>query len=154
MWPWMQQPCRAQRCQAKQGRNEQDTESGTKPAVKIQNQRHYQRSDRRASLIKRFVQSENPASTDRFASIRKHRLNRWFADTATDAFRYDETRCNRPLAGKRERGHGEHVNGIPRERERPMPMRFVREISGDRAQPISQQLAEPRDKSDNDGARA
>src|SRR5947209_5284467 len=147
MWPWMEQPGRAQDCQAKQGRNEQHTESGPKPAVKIKNQRHYQRSDRRPSLIKRFVQSENPASADRFASIRKHCLNRRFADTSTNAFHHDETRCDWPLAGKRERGNREHVDAIPRERERPMPMRLVREISGDRAQPVSQQLAETRDKS-------
>ena len=65
----MKQPRCDQNREAKQSRNEQYTESGPKPAVKIKNQRHQQRSDRCAGLIERFVQTEDPSGTNRFSGV-------------------------------------------------------------------------------------
>src|SRR5436309_16125103 len=93
VWSWMQQPCRDQDREAKQSRNEQHTESSSKAAIKIKNQRHEQWTYRRAGLIERFVQSKNPSGTDRFAGVRKHGFHSRLADGSPVPFCQVQIRC-------------------------------------------------------------
>ena len=150
----MQQPCRDQNREANQRWNEQHTESGPKTSVIIKNQRHEQRTDRRAGLIERFVQAEYPSGANRFTGVRKHCFHSRLADTSPGPLCYHECGSEWPSRCKCKGGNREHVNGVPHERERPMPMRFVREITRDRAQPVAHQLAQTCDKADDRRARA
>src|SRR5204863_4209832 len=148
MWAWMQQSCRDQDREAKQSRNEQHTESGPKPAIKIKNQRHEQRTDRRARLVERFIQSENPSGTDRFTGVRKHCFHSRLADASPGPLRYYQSGGKRPSRCKCEGRNREQIDGVSHEGEPPMPMRFVCEIPRHRAQPITHELAKACDKPD------
>src|SRR5438034_4212157 len=101
-----------------------------------------------------FSPKTHPAPIDLFAGVRKHGFHSRLADASPDAFCHDQTCCHRPASGQRECGNGEHVDGIPRKCEPPMPTGFVGEISRDRTQSITHELAETCDKPDDCSARA
>ena len=117
--------------------------------MKPKNQRHQQWADRGARLIERFIQTEYPASADRFPRIRKHGVHGGFPNAATDALRDDQSCRDWPLRSQRERRDREHVHGVPQEREHPVTVKFVREISGDRAQRVPHEFAQTRYKPQN-----
>jgi hypothetical protein len=74
--------------------------------------------------------------------------------TATSAgtLSHDESRGEQPMVGQRQQGHGEQVDGVAGDHDRPVPAAPVAEIAGREAQAIAQQLAGAGDDPDHRGA--
>ena len=139
--PPLQQKRDDQHAQAAQRRNQQYRKRVLISAAPVQNKRHNQRPQRRARLIQRFIQSENPAMPDHMPCMREHRFHRRPAYRAPGALRHQQRRRQRPIPRQSQRRHRQHIHRVSYKCEKPILVRTIREISGNRSQAEPGKLA-------------
>ena len=130
-------------------RNQKEREAVLVASVPEQGQRNHERSNRRASLIERFVQTEDPAAPDLVPSKRKHCFRGRLSDRAPSSFRHDESRGERPVPGERKRRDREHVDDVADDRDDPVLPRLVGNDSRHRTQRVADQFSKPGGESDD-----
>ena len=86
-----------------------------------------QRTDRRAELVQRLVDSECPAESDLFGRVRQHGVARGIADRAAETFEHHQDRRRYPVVRQRQRRHGKHLHDIAENGDRPVGTGPVRE---------------------------
>jgi hypothetical protein len=101
-----------------------------------------------------LVDPERTSGADDIFGVRQHPLHHRPPDRTAGALGRDQHGRRRPLAGQRQRGHGEHVDGIADEGQRPVAAGAVGDVAGDGPKGVAGKLADARNDADDGGGRA
>ena len=85
--------------------------------------------------------------------MREHGFHGWFSNASARAFGKYQCGCERPLPGQRQCRNRKHIDRVTSKSEEPVLPSLIREIAGNRAQGITDELAETTDKSNDCRAR-
>src|SRR3974390_1045217 len=95
-----------------------------------------------------IIEPEYPSASQGTSCMRNDRFDRWPADCSSCSFGHDQCSRHRPIASQCQSWYGEHVYAISDERHQPISVRFVSEVSRERSQTVTDQLAKSGDKPD------
>jgi hypothetical protein len=106
-----------------------------------QHERCDQRPGERTGLVHRLVQAERPALPDLLAGAAHHRVRGGIAHRLASAFQNDQQRRDPPGARQRHQRNGQHLDGVTRDRNRPVESGAINDAARHEAQQVASELA-------------
>lgn len=123
------------------GGDREDGEPVCVTALPCEDAGDYRGADYRARLVHRLVEPERPAAAHVVCRVREHRVPGGVPDGLTETLGHHERGRERPVPGKRERGHSGEAYDVARNRYRPVPARAVAEDSRYYPEAVSDEFA-------------
>ena len=110
------------------------------------NPRHHQRTQHRAHLVHRRVQTEAPTRTNRLRRVRQHHIARRSAHGFPYPLEHHKHRHGLPVGRERQQRHGDDIHAIAGNRQKPILARLVGQHSRGQPQPKPKQFPNARDE--------
>jgi hypothetical protein len=111
--------------------------------------RDEKRAGHAACLIEGSVQAKGPPGAGPARRMRQHRTADRCADCPAYALSDQQQHRRRPNPGKRERGHGQKIDQVAGDHDRPVAAPAIGSSAGQVADPVSEELAETGDDADH-----
>ena len=114
----------------------------------------HERSDRGSEGVERFVDAKRASAADFALGVRQHALYDRAPEGAACSFAGDQAGGGGPISCECETRHGEQIDCVAHEGERPISSGLVGHIACDRAQCVAEEFGDPGDDADDRSRRA
>ena len=151
--PWVHLPRREQHREREHGRHQQRGEGGGILPGAVEHQSHDQRADQGAGLVHGFVQPETPSPAHLMGRVGQHGVARRRADGLARPLQHHEGHGCLPSPRQRECWHGQQIQPIADQGDRPVPPRPVAQIARGQPEAVPEEFAEPSNNPDHRGRR-